>query len=301
MATTSKPANEHVSALRAFNRFYTTRLGLLRKRHLDGEFSLTEARVLYEIASNPHLTASSLCELLELDAGYMSRLLAALARRKLISQKASKQDGREKLLGLSATGKEKVAKLEEESGRQIQMLLAPLSDIDRSALIESLTKAHTILRQRTRPQVRIVRVQTLDAAALQLIENYYEAVDVVLRDSPDAIQQIIDEPGGGMWVAYLEDRAVGCVMVKALDSIRSACECKRLYVQPVARGNRIAEKLMDALEAHAAEHGFKWIYLDTYDDLKPAIALYMKRGYEPCKRYNENPQATVFFRKGIEG
>lgn len=301
MATTSKPANEHVSALRAFNRFYTTRLGLLRKRHLDGEFSLTEARVLYEIASNPQLTASSLCELLELHAGYMSRLLAALARRKLISQKASKQDGREKLLGLSATGKEKVAKLEEESGRQIQMLLAPLSDIDRSALIESLTKAHTILRQRTRPQVRIVRVHTLDATALQLIEDYYEAVDVVLRDSPDAIQQIIDEPGGGMWVAYLQDRAAGCVMVKALDSIPSACECKRLYVQPVARGNRIAEKLMDALEAHAAEQGFKWIYLDTYDDLKPAIALYMKRGYEPCKRYNENPQATVFFRKGIEG
>jgi DNA-binding MarR family transcriptional regulator len=83
---------EQVAAMREFNRFYTTRLGLLRRRHLDGEFSLTEARILYEIGSNPKLTASSLRNTLGLDAGYISRLLTLLTRRKLVRQTASKSD-----------------------------------------------------------------------------------------------------------------------------------------------------------------------------------------------------------------
>src|SRR6266851_2402550 len=88
---------EEVAAVREFNRFYTARLGLLRKRHLDGEFSLTEARILYEIGSRPKLTASSLRNTLGLDAGYISRLLALLTRRKLVRQMVSRADGREKL------------------------------------------------------------------------------------------------------------------------------------------------------------------------------------------------------------
>src|SRR3981081_3573413 len=87
---------EQISAVREFNRFYTARLGLLRGRHLDSEFSLTEARILYEIAANPLTTASTLRGTLELDAGYISRLLAALARKKLVRQTPSKADGREK-------------------------------------------------------------------------------------------------------------------------------------------------------------------------------------------------------------
>ena len=80
---------ERVLAIREFNRFYTARLGLLRKRYLDGEFSLTEARVLYEIASTPHVTASTIRNTLKLDAGYVSRTLALLTRRKLVRQTAS--------------------------------------------------------------------------------------------------------------------------------------------------------------------------------------------------------------------
>src|SRR6185369_2077243 len=100
---------EQVSAMRDFNRFYTARLGLLRKRHLDGEFSLTEARMLYEIWANPRLTASNLRGILGLDAGYISRLLASLTKRKLVRQTVSKADSRERLLSLSQAGEKKVA------------------------------------------------------------------------------------------------------------------------------------------------------------------------------------------------
>src|ERR1700688_875960 len=87
---------DHVAAMREFNRFYTVRLGLLNRRHLDGEFSLTEARILYEIGANPQITAATLKAVLRLDAGYISRLLASLANRKFVRQAASAQDGRER-------------------------------------------------------------------------------------------------------------------------------------------------------------------------------------------------------------
>jgi ribosomal protein S18 acetylase RimI-like enzyme len=131
------------------------------------------------------------------------------------------------------------------------------------------------------------------------LQEYYEAVKVVWRDKPGDIQRILDEPASGMWLAWMDNKVVGCVILRKLESIPCASECKRLYVKPAARGNHIADKLMDAVEDFARSEGIHWIYLDTYDDLKPAIALYERRGYQRCKRYNENPQATLFMRKKI--
>jgi DNA-binding MarR family transcriptional regulator/N-acetylglutamate synthase-like GNAT family acetyltransferase len=303
MPTSAKSTNEaeHVSAMREFNRFYTTRLGLLRRKHLDGEFSLTEARILYEIGSNPKLTASSLRNTLGLDAGYISRLLTLLTKRKLVRQTTSKEDGREKLLTLSHTGARKLAQLNEQSALQIQELLEPLGAADRKTLINSLSKIRSILSEARRPAVRIVRLSEANEDASRLLEEYYEAVGVIQRDTPEAIQRIIGSVSSGIWVAYLREKAVGCVMLRILSSIPFAGECKRLYVRPEARGNGLAESLLDAQEEFAQSKGLQWIYLDSYDDLKAAIALYKKRGYLPCERYNDNPQATVFLRKNIGG
>jgi len=292
---------EQVSAMREFNRFYTARLGLLRKRHLDGEFSLTEARILYEIGSSPKLTASSLRNTLGLDAGYISRLLTLLTRRKLVRHTVSKEDGREKLLTLSPAGEKKLTQLNEQSALQIQKLLETLSVADREALIESLSKVRSILSEAQKPAVRIVRLSEINDDALKLLEEYYAAVDVVQRDTPEAMQKLIADPASGMWIAYLQEKAVGCVVLRRLPSMQFAGECKRLYVQPEARGNGLADALLNTQEAFARSKGLQWIYLDSYDDLKAAVALYRKRGYLPCERYNDNPQATVFLRKEIAG
>ncbi|MGA9672749.1 MAG: bifunctional helix-turn-helix transcriptional regulator/GNAT family N-acetyltransferase [Terracidiphilus sp.] len=286
-----------IAAVRGFNRFYTARLGLLRKRHLDGDFSLTEARILYEIGTNPGLTASSLRNTLGLDAGYLSRSLALLVRRKLVRRAASNRDGREKLLTLSPAGNRVVARLNEQSSLQIQEMLAKVSPADRAVLVESFSKIRSILSEPK--SIRIVRLSKSNDDALRLLQEYYEAVNVVLRDTPQAIQDIIDDPCSGVWLAYLEEKAVGCVVLRDLSSIPFAGECKRLYVQPEARGHGIAQKLLDALEEFARINGLHWVYLDSYDDLKVAIDLYRKRGYVPCERYSDNPQATVFLRKNI--
>jgi DNA-binding MarR family transcriptional regulator/GNAT superfamily N-acetyltransferase len=299
MAVSNLREEEQISAVREFNRFYTARLGLLRKHHLDGEFSLTEARILYEIGANPGLTARCLRETLGLDAGYVSRSLALLTRRKLVRKAISQQDGREKPLTLSPAGNSAVAWLNEKSALQIRELLANLNSTDRNVLLDSLAKIRSTLRDPEERSVRIVRLSKSNADAIQLVQEYYEAVSVVQRDAPSAIQKIIDDPCSGVWLAYLQEKAVGCVVLRRLASVPFAAECKRLYVQPDARGHGIADNLMDALENFARSKGLRWIYLDSYDDLKAAIALYRKRGYVSCKRYNDNPQATVFLRKNL--
>ena len=147
---------------------------------------------------------------------------------------------------------------------------------------------------------RMERMQRMTPEAFALLEEYYEAVQVVVRDTPAKLQAMLDEPGTALWLAYFDGALAGCVMVRPLPQMPRACECKRLYVRPAARGHQIADRLMDALEDFARAEGVEWVYLDTYDDLTAAIALYERRGYERCARYNDNPQATVFLRKQLQ-
>ena len=289
----------HVAAMREFNRFYTARLGLLSRRHLDGEFSLTEARMLYEIGANPHITATALRATLRLDAGYISRLLSSLAKRKLVRQAVSAQDRRERRLTLTPLGEKKFALLNEQSAVQIGAILDGMSAIDRNALVQSLSTAQSILLQQRTSPVRIVRLSKMDDDVLRLINEYYEAINVTQRDTRATIRKIIQDEGSGVWLAYLGNQAVGCVVLKPLPSMGSAAECKRLYVQPRARGHGLADNLLDSIEAFARCNGLTWIYLDSFDALKAAVALYKKRGYVPCDRYNDNPQATIFLRKKV--
>jgi DNA-binding MarR family transcriptional regulator/N-acetylglutamate synthase-like GNAT family acetyltransferase len=290
---------EQVAAIREFNRFYTARIGLLRRRHLDGEFSLTEARVLYEISAMPGTTALALRGVLGLDAGYLSRVLASLTRSRLVRQTTSKQDGRERLLTLTVSGERAVARMDEQSAAEMRAMLATLGASERKELVAALARAREILSRKQEPEVRIVRLMRTTKEAAQILEEYYEAVHVVQRDRPGALQKMIDEPASGMWLAYLGDEVMGCVVLRRLGSVKRASECKRLYVKPVARGRGIADKLLNAQEEYARSQGVEWIYLDSYDDLKAAIALYERRGYERCERYNTNPQATLFMRKRI--
>jgi GNAT superfamily N-acetyltransferase len=152
-----------------------------------------------------------------------------------------------------------------------------------------------------KPSVRVIRLQKANGDGFQLLQEYYEAIHVVQRDALEGIQKIIGDESSGVWLAYLDEKAVGCVVLRTLPSIPRTGECKRLYVRPEARGRGVAAALMDALEAFAQSKNLEWIYLDSYSDLKVAIDLYRKRGYVPCERYNDNPQATVFLRKALGG
>ncbi len=284
-----------VSAIREFNRFYVTRVGLLHQRYLGGELSLTESRLLYEIAAHPSTTASALRNLLGLDAGYVSRLLSGLKRRGLVHQKPSASDPREKLLALSAVGKRKVAQINEQSDEQMRQVLRDLNEADRHRLVQSLSTVRSILRPDPLG-IRIERLKALSKEATALLREYYDAAEVVQRDGPVKVKEVVSDPASGLWLAYKGDELAGCVMLKARGSIG---DCKRLYVRPSCRRSGIAEALMDALETFAKETSLEWLYLDTNDTMRAAVALYTRRGYVSCERFNDNPRANLFFRKPV--
>ena len=148
------------------------------------------------------------------------------------------------------------------------------------------------------PEVRVERAHASHPdEALGLIEEYYEAINVVARDDRDSLLHYLSDPQSGIWVAYSGNVAIGCILLRPLAQFESAGEVKRLYVRPAYRGRGVARLLLRALEQVAEEHKIAWLYLDSKDDLTDAIAFYQRHGYRPCARYNENPQATIFLRK----
>lgn len=290
---------EQALAVREFNRFYTSKLGLLQRSHLGGDFSLTEARILYEIAAHPSITAGALCDCLEVDPGYLSRVLTNLAKRGLVRHTRSRLDGRSKHLYLTPAGKRAAENINRRSTEQLTQWLVATAPSYRQALVAALQQAQSILSIHSDTSLRIERLEDVTDDALSILAEYYEAVDVVQRDSPVTLTKMLFKKEIAIWLAYVGEDVVGCVELKKLQAFPSACECKRLYVRPSARGKRVADALLDTQESFAREQGYRWIYLDTYDALEAAIRLYKRRGYRRCPRYNENPQATIFMRKRI--
>jgi GNAT superfamily N-acetyltransferase len=136
-------------------------------------------------------------------------------------------------------------------------------------------------------------------AAWKIITEYYEAAGVVARDAKEDFARIYFQDGAGVWLATIESSVIGCIALRSLPAIAGSGEVKRLYVQPPYRGRGIAASLYQGLENYARECGYKYLYLDTTDEMVAAQRFYAALGYELCPRYNDNPQATIFMRKGL--
>lgn len=135
--------------------------------------------------------------------------------------------------------------------------------------------------------------------AYRIVQEYYGAVDVVVREDAEEFAHEYFGPGAGIWLAGDGEKTVGCIALRPLPRFEQSGEVKRLYVRPESRGQHIADRLLEALESYAVGVGYRTLYLDTKDDLLAAIRFYHRHGYEDCERYNENPQATVFMKKGL--
>ncbi len=132
-----------------------------------------------------------------------------------------------------------------------------------------------------------------------LLHQYFNSINVVIRDDDDAIRTFLCDTNSALWIAYVNDTPAACVAMKPLPNIPGAVECKRLYVVDHFRRHGLAQKLMKVLETEAALAGHSAVYLDTNDELKAAITLYERLGYKTCPRYNNNPQATLFMCKQL--
>ncbi len=155
-------------------------------------------------------------------------------------------------------------------------------------------------------ELRVWRARDADRArAFELVDEYNDAVGVVVRDTAESFAHDFFFAGSGFWLAEsvleAEPMLAGCIAMRPLPQCGSAAEIKRLYVRPAFRGTGVALALLSMLEAYAMDFGYDWLYLDSKDDLKAALRFYQRHGYEPCARYNANPQATVFLRKPLAG
>jgi GNAT superfamily N-acetyltransferase len=126
-----------------------------------------------------------------------------------------------------------------------------------------------------------------------------------VRDTRESFAHSYFGDGGGLWLAQTAEGTVGCIALRPLAlperfGPQPCGEVKRLYVQPRWRGHGIAEALLWELESFARSRGYRSLYLDTKEDLQAAIRFYLHHGFDPCERYNDNPQATRFMRKALE-
>lgn len=137
-------------------------------------------------------------------------------------------------------------------------------------------------------------------AAYAIVAEYYEAAQVLARESKERFTQDYFAAGGGVWLSWIDGQIAGCIALRALNNAATA-EIKRMYVRPSWRGYGLARKLLQEAERFALKNGYQWIYLDTTDGMLAAAQLYRQNGYEPCERYNDNPQATIFMRKQLKG
>lgn len=281
-------AEAGIAAVRRFSRFYTHRLGILHEGLLGSEFTLTEARVVFELAQRGTATAAELGRDLGIDPGYLSRLLAGLDRRQLLVRRASDQDGRQTLLSLSDAGRQAFAAIDESSRREVGTVLAPLSGPELARLTEALGtveallgdgphRPHPILLRDPRPGDLGWVVER--HGRVYAVEHGWDASfeALVAGIAAEIGARTLDPSRERFWIAEVGGRRAGSVCVVRLDD-RTA-KLRLLIVDPAARGLGLGRRLVEEAIAFARDAGYGRMTLWTFDDLTAARAIYEKTGF----------------------
>jgi DNA-binding MarR family transcriptional regulator/N-acetylglutamate synthase-like GNAT family acetyltransferase len=280
-------ASERIEAVRRFNRFYTRRIGVLREGLLDSPFSLTQARVIYELAHRPGVTARELGADLGLDAGYLSRLLRGLREQGLVSETRSAEDGRRKLLTLSRAGKVAFATLNARSREEIGTMLGALDARDRDRLVAAMATIETTLK--AEPEERAPYILRPHRAgdigwvihrhgALYAQEyGWDETFDAMVAHVAAEFIENFDETCERCWIAEMEGAIVGSVfLVRNTDEV---AKLRLLLVEPSARGHGLGRRLVEECIAFARQVGYAKITLWTNDILHAARHIYESAGF----------------------
>lgn len=277
----------HVATVREFSRFYTRRLGTLDEGLLETPWTLTEARVIFELAQAPSTDMAALRTTLAIDSGYLSRLLAKFDAAGLIRRTASATDARRQSLSLTAAGRKLFRTLDERSNRQVAQLLEPLAAPARESLVGAMRTVMRGLDERPRPaivELRGLRPGDLGWVVQRHGEIYareygwtmdFEAL--VARIVADYLEQ--HRPGREYaWVAEVDGRRAGCVLCVRKDD--ETAQLRVLLVEAWARGHGLGARLVDECIRFARECGYRKLMLWTSDVLASARRIYLAAGFE---------------------
>ncbi|HYE40007.1 MAG TPA: bifunctional helix-turn-helix transcriptional regulator/GNAT family N-acetyltransferase, partial [Ramlibacter sp.] len=274
-------ARSQVRAVRAFNRFYTQRIGIL-KRYLDTDFTLTEVRVLYELAHRPPLAARDLVRDLELDAGYVSRILRRFEEKGWLQREPAPHDARQSLLRLTEAGYAAFAPLQQKSRDETAALLAGVAPAARPQLIRSLEAVHRLLEPRA-PAGREVLLRDPRPGDIGWIVQvhgelyarefgYDASFEALVAGIAAKFLRDFDPAWEKAWIAEVDGERAGCVVLVRRSA--TVAQLRLLLLTPEARGLGLGGRLTDACIAFARGKGYRKIVLWTQSHLAAARAIY---------------------------
>ncbi|MEV6448765.1 helix-turn-helix domain-containing GNAT family N-acetyltransferase [Amycolatopsis sp. NPDC051716] len=279
---------ERVAAVRAFNRLYTGVIGVLDEGPADAEYSLPEARVLFELAHQDPLPVTDLRKRLDLDAGYASRLLARLESRGLIVRERSEEDARRQLVRPTAAGRDAFAVLNRRSTDQIGGLLRRFADEDQQRLLAAMHTIGDLVGDRRRDPALVLRPPRPGDlgwvverhGALYAREYGFDArfEALVARIVAD-FAETHDDQRQAFWIAELDgERAgsIGCTRGPGADTAK----LRLLLLEPSARGHGVGKRLVAECVEFARAHGYRAMELSTVSVLDAARSLYRAAGFE---------------------
>lgn len=288
--------SSRIDTVRRFNRFYTRAIGVLQEGWLDSPFPLTEARVLYELAHRQKPTATLVRNNLDLDAGYLSRILSSFEKRGLIEKEASEHDRRQSLLVLTEEGRRQFAPLEERTIRQVCGMIERLSENEQRRLTGAMQTIEKLLAPAERSE--------LGAKASYLLRphqpgdlgwvvhrqgvlyaqeyGYDERFEALAAEIVAQFIQHYDARRERCWIAERDGEVAGSVFLVAKSG--TTAKLRLLYVEPAARGMGIGSRLVGECVRFARQAGYKKIELWTQSELDAARHIYKQAGFRAVRK-----------------
>jgi DNA-binding MarR family transcriptional regulator/N-acetylglutamate synthase-like GNAT family acetyltransferase len=278
-----------IEAVRRFNRFYTRRIGALREGLLGSVHPLPEARVIYELGQRQSTTATELGRELDLDLGYLSRLLQGLRRRGLVQARAVTDDARRSALSLTAKGRKSFDLLDCRSREEVESTLAKLPASDRSRLVQCMQVVEKILERRE-PAIVLRAHRPGDMGwvvsrhgAIYAQEYGWDGrFEALVAGIVEKFIKDFDEKRERCWVAEMDGSPVGSVFLVKQNA--ATAKLRLLLVEPEARGHGLGRRLVEECIAFARAKGYRKLVLWTQSNLEAARAIYRTAGFRRVRR-----------------
>jgi DNA-binding MarR family transcriptional regulator/GNAT superfamily N-acetyltransferase len=280
-----------IAAIRGFSRFYTSKLGIIEPKLLDSDWTLQEARIIYEIAQRPGCTASDLARSLGLDAGFLSRTLQALQRRRIVARRPLATDRRAYELALSAKGRAAYAELDARSRRAVAALLNELDTQARTTIVNAMTTIERTLAPPIRRAAGFVLrshrpgdigwVVSRHGALYAREYGWDIGFEAMVAEIAAQFIRTYDPRRERCWIAELNGEPVGSIfLVKASDQV---AKLRLLLVEKQARGLGVGQALTEQCIHFAKDAGYRSITLWTQSILVAARGIYQRAGFHRVK------------------
>lgn len=289
-----------VKAVRAFNRFYTQRIGVL-DRYLDSDFSLTEVRVLYELAHRKSPTATELARDLGLDAGYLSRILRRFESKDWIARAAAAEDARRSHLRLTPRGRAAFEPLQQKSRDEAAALLASLPAAQRPRLVQALHTVQQLMQPGAARERQVLLREPRPGDMGWVVQQHGEIYaheygftaefEALVAEIAARFIRKFDPEWERGWIAEVDGERAGSVFL--VRKSRTVAQLRLLILRPEARGLGLGGRLTDACIEFARAKGYRKITLWTNGHLDAARAIYGARGFalvksEPFRAYEQD-------------